>query len=180
MSGPRRSLAILYGSRAPGRHRPASDIDLSLIGPAIRAAFLARIMCAGMELYRPRMRQTHPMATSSRPSSYHYVVDEPLLRTIAAEIQAAIPGAQVRLFGSRARGTERPDSDLDLLVTVPDEWLGSRSRFEETGDLCRKLAHHRIPIDLLLYSDAEVQERRQYIQHVVTEAFHNGRDLYAI
>ena len=64
------------------------------------------------------MRQTDPMTASTTPSSYHYVVDEPLLRTIAAEIQAAIPGAQVRLFGSRARGTARPDSDLDLLVTV--------------------------------------------------------------
>ena len=78
------------------------------------------------------MRQTDPMASSSRPSSYHYVVDEALLRTIAAEIQAAIPGAQVPLFGSRARGAERADSDLDLLVTVPDEWLASHSRFEET------------------------------------------------
>ncbi|MGL6134005.1 MAG: nucleotidyltransferase domain-containing protein, partial [Prochlorococcaceae cyanobacterium] len=52
------------------------------------------------------------MTASSRPSTYHYVVDEPLLRTIAAEIQAAIPGAEVRLFGSRARGTARPDSDF--------------------------------------------------------------------
>ena len=120
------------------------------------------------------------MSASARPSSYHYVVDEALLRTIAAEIQAAIPGAQVRLFGSRARGSERPDSDLDLLVTVPDEWLASHSRFEETGDLCRKLAHHRIPIDLLIYSAAEVQERRQYSQHVVTEAYHYGRDLHAV
>ena len=75
------------------------------------------------------------MATSSRPSSYHYEVDEPLLSSIAAEIQAAIPGAEVRLFGSRARGTARPDSDLDLLVTVPDAWLASHSRFEETGSL---------------------------------------------
>ena len=68
------------------------------------------------------------MSASSRPSSYHYVVDEPLLRTIAAEIQAAIPGAQVRLFGSRARATVRPDSDLNLLVRVSDAWLGSQSR----------------------------------------------------
>lgn len=59
----------------------------------------------------------------------------------------------MRLFGSRARGTARPDSDLDLLVTVPDAWLPSHSRFEETRDLGRKLAHHRIPIDLLLYSE---------------------------
>jgi predicted nucleotidyltransferase len=125
------------------------------------------------------MHQTDPMAASTTPSSYHYVVDEPLLRTIAAEIQAAIPGAQVRLFGSRARGTERPDSDLDLLVTVPDEWLASHSRFVETDVLGWKLAHHRIPIDLLLYSHQEVQERRQYSQHVVTEAYRYGRDLHA-
>ena len=120
------------------------------------------------------------MTPTARPSSYSYVVDEPLLRTIAAEIQAAIPGAEVRLFGSRARGTERPDSDLDLLVTVPDEWLAAHSRFEETGDLSRKLAHHRIPLDLLLYSDTQVQERRQYSQHVVTEAYRYGRELHAL
>jgi uncharacterized protein len=49
-------------------------------------------------------------------------MDEPLLRTIAADIQAAIPAAEVRLFGSRTRGTARPNSDLDLRVTVPDAW----------------------------------------------------------
>lgn len=120
------------------------------------------------------------MTASARSSSYHYVVGEPLLRTIAAEFQAAIPGAEVRLFGSRARGTERPDPDLDLLVTVPDAWLASHSRFEETGALGRKLAHHRIPIDLLLYSHREVQERRQYSQHVVTEPYRYGRDIHAL
>jgi predicted nucleotidyltransferase len=119
------------------------------------------------------------MTASTTPSSDHDVVDEPLLRTIVAEIQAAIPGAQVRLFGSSARGTERPDSDLDLLVTVPNEWLASHSRFVETDVLGWKLAHQRIPIDLLFYSDQEVQERRQYSQHVVTEAYRYGSDLHA-
>lgn len=95
------------------------------------------------------------MAASSRPSSYHDVVDEPLLCTIVAEIQAAIPGAQVRLFGSRARGTARPDSHLDLLVTVPDAWFASHSRY-------------RIPFDVLVYSHADVRDRRQYSQHVAS------------
>jgi predicted nucleotidyltransferase len=40
---PEVEAAILYGSRALGRHRPASDIDLTLIFPAISAATLARI-----------------------------------------------------------------------------------------------------------------------------------------
>jgi predicted nucleotidyltransferase len=119
------------------------------------------------------------MRATSRPSSYTYVVDEPLLRTIAAEIQAAIPGAEVRLLGSRARGTARPDSDLDLLVTVPDAWLASHSRLEQTDALGWKLAHHRLPIELLLYSHQEVQDRLQYSQHVVTEAYRHGRELHA-
>ena len=125
------------------------------------------------------MRQTDPMAASSRPSSYHYVVDEPLLRIIAAYTQAAIPGAEVRRFGSRARGTARPDSEIDLMVTVPDAWLASHSRFEETGDLRWKLARHRIPIDLLLYSHQEVQDRLQYRQHAVAEVYRHGRQLDA-
>ena len=53
--------------------------------------------------------------------------------------------AEVRLFfGSRARYTERPDSDLDLLVTVPDDWLAADSRFMETDAMGCKLALHRI------------------------------------
>jgi len=46
--------------------------------------------------------------------------------------------------------------------------------------LGRQLAHHRIPIDLLLYSQQEVMERRQYRRHVVSEAYQNGRTLHAL
>ena len=123
------------------------------------------------------MGQTDPMATSSRPSGYHYAVDEPLLRTITAEIQAAIPGAEVRLFGSRARGTARPDSDLDLLVTVPDAWLARHTRLEETDALGWKLAHHRLPIELLLFSASEVEQRWHGRVNVIAEAFRYGRRL---
>ena len=53
---------------------------------------------------------------------------DPRISAIASGISAAIPEAQVRLFGSRAKGTSRPDSDVDLLITVPDQWLVSRPR----------------------------------------------------
>lgn len=117
------------------------------------------------------------MSAKTRPSSYHYVVDEPLLRTIAAEILATIPGAEVQLFGSRARGTARPDSDLDLLVTVPDAWLATHSRLEQTDALGWKLAHHRLPIELLLFSASEVAQRRHGSTTVIAEAFRHGRRL---
>ena len=84
-----------------------------------------------------------PSADSFRPSSSTDVVDEPLPRNIGAENQAAIPGAEMRLnscgdafgYGFRARGNVRPESDLDLLVTVPEAWLASHSRLEETDAL---------------------------------------------
>jgi predicted nucleotidyltransferase len=43
---------------------------------------------------------------------------------MAAEIRQVIPAAKVRLFGSWARGDARPESDVDLLITAPDDWLG--------------------------------------------------------
>lgn len=44
--------AIVYGSRAHGRQRPASDIDLTLIGPSISFGTLARIERVGQVLDR--------------------------------------------------------------------------------------------------------------------------------
>lgn len=45
---------------------------------------------------------------------------------MAAAIRRLIPTAEVRIFGSRAMGDARPNSDIDLLITAPDSWLASR------------------------------------------------------
>lgn len=99
---------------------------------------------------------------------------DPRLSRIAAEIHAEIPGCEVRLFGSRARGTARLDSDADLLITVPDGWLAGHDRLQVLGHLWRKLASHRLPLDLLLYSQAEVRERAKYRSAVTTQAYQEG------
>jgi Predicted nucleotidyltransferases len=97
---------------------------------------------------------------------------------MAAEIKQEIPGAEVRLFGSHARGEAGPESDLDLLITANDGWLAQHSRFETLGRLWRKLAHHRILIDLLLYSRSQVEERRHWLSHVIARAYREGRVLH--
>ena len=50
---PEIELATLYGSRALGRHRPGSDIDLSLSGSALNGTVLARVDMALDELLLP-------------------------------------------------------------------------------------------------------------------------------
>ena len=99
---------------------------------------------------------------------------DPRIARIAAVIHAEIPDCEVRLFGSRARGTARPDSDADLLITVPDAWLAGHDRLKVLGSLWRKLASHRLPLDLLLYSQAEVRERAHYRSAVTTQAYQEG------
>jgi len=72
-SHPEVEAAILYGSRALGRHRPASDIDLTLIGtaisgPAISAAALARIDADLDDLLLPWMIDLSCLASIDHPA----------------------------------------------------------------------------------------------------------------
>jgi hypothetical protein len=48
---------------------------------------------------------------------------------------------------------------------------------EETDALGWKLAHHRLPIELLLFSASEVEQRRHGMNNVIAEAFRYGRRL---
>jgi predicted nucleotidyltransferase len=116
-------------------------------------------------------------ATTPTNDSAPAVIGEAELRAMAAAIRAEIPGAEVRLFGSRARGEARPDSDVDLLITAPDGWLAEQDRFALLGRLWRRLAHHRIPVDLLLYSLSQVEERSAWRDHVIARACREGRLL---
>ena len=99
---------------------------------------------------------------------------DPRISAVASGIVAAIPEAQVRLFGSRARGTDRPDSDVDLLITVPDAWLERHDRVRVLGELWRRCSSYRLPLDLLLYSESEVSQRQQYRSAVTTRAYEEG------
>ncbi len=48
-------------------------------------------------------------------------------RTVCDILDRVVPGAEVRVFGSRATGLARPFSDLDLLVIKPS-WLSWTQR----------------------------------------------------
>lgn len=58
----------------------------------------------------------------------------------------------MRLFGSRACGTAGPESDIDLLITVPDAWRASNDRWTTLSELRRQLA---------------MAERRHWQSHVI-------------
>lgn len=54
-----------------------------------------------------------------------------LVDTVMSEVN---PDALI-LFGSRARGEARPDSDLDVLIIDPEPFTAQHSRRQETARL---------------------------------------------
>ena len=71
--------------------------------------------------------------------------------------------AKLELFGSRAKGTARPDSDVDLLVTFQPGHTPGLEFFGMAGEFEKNLGH---PVDLLTRPTVE-QDRNPYFRHNV-------------
>jgi predicted nucleotidyltransferase len=104
-------------------------------------------------------------------------LSEQVLQQISAEIRQVIPCAEVRLFGSHARGEARSDSDIDLLITVTDDWLSHHNRFEVLDRLRWRISQPLRPVDLLLFSRSQVEQRQGLHSSVVHQAYTHGLRL---
>jgi predicted nucleotidyltransferase len=87
--------------------------------------------------------------------------------------EAARP-SRVVLFGSYARGDADERSDVDILVIERDV----EDRVAEMVRLCRVLSPLRIPVDLLVVSEASFQQWMDTPGSVYFEAATSGRELY--
>ena len=96
---------------------------------------------------------------------------------IASAVQTLVAAAdpeRIILFGSHATGTQRADSDIDLLVIerdVPDRGV-------EMVRLRRALRPLRIPVDLLVYSKEDVERWGQQPGSALYWALKEGKALY--
>lgn len=78
---------------------------------------------------------------------------------------------QVWLFGSRARGTARPESDWDFLVVVPDETPDAEFDPSVAWKVRRDA---NVPADIVLTSRSEFEEYRSVTCTLQYEAAHFG------
>ncbi len=82
---------------------------------------------------------------------------------------------QIILFGSHARGTAGPDSDVDLLVVMP--LTGQK----QDTELAMRLALHDFAVatDVIVVTPEEVARRRHIPGTIIRPALHEGKVLYA-
>jgi predicted nucleotidyltransferase len=80
--------------------------------------------------------------------------DKDVLREVREIIHTLLPGATLYLYGSGARGTRDPDSDLDLLIVTADRV--SRSEEAAVADAVYELElARRVVMSTVFYSRAE-------------------------
>jgi predicted nucleotidyltransferase len=103
--------------------------------------------------------------------------DEELLNVMVQAVVDTVEPERVVLFGSRARGTARPNSDVDFLV-IEDAPFGPERRRQEAAKVWRVLAKFGVPTDVLMYSPAEVEEWRHSPNHGIARALAEGRVVY--
>jgi len=159
---------VLTGNGVTRYERGTYDLVGGVAEGFCAGAFFAKIS-TGAERGRALSIRMHTM---SPPVT---LPTDARLQEMAAVIHGVIPGSEVRLFGSRARGTAGPESDIDLLITVPAAWLKGRNRFEVLNQLWGLLARADVSLDLLLYSRQECDQRRNWRSHVIGRALREGR-----
>jgi predicted nucleotidyltransferase len=107
-------------------------------------------------------------------AEYPVPVTESLLREITGRIVDAFAPEKVVLFGSRATGTPRTDSDVDLLVIMETE--GSPiQRAVAVKRVCRP---RFVAMDVLVKTPEEVTTQLRQGNHFLRQILEEGQVLY--
>lgn len=101
-----------------------------------------------------------------------------LLEQMTEAIVQAVAPEQIVLFGSRATGLNRPDSDIDFLIVEAETFGLDRSRRREATKVWKALGPFGIPADVLMFSTEEVAKWQHSRNHVVARAIAEGKVLY--
>lgn len=104
--------------------------------------------------------------------------EKALLQQMVDTIIREVSREAIILFGSRARGDARADSDIDLLIVETEPFSPQRSRRKEAARLYIALKGLNISKDILLYSRDEFEHWRNSTNHVVGRAIREGKVLH--
>lgn len=96
--------------------------------------------------------------------------------TVVSDLVAASRPLQVILFGSVARAEEGPDSDIDILVVLPE--VDPARRHELVARL-RLAISAPVPVDVFVTDPAEIERRRDVIGSFVYWPLREGRVMHA-
>ncbi len=94
---------------------------------------------------------------------------------LVGQIVEAVHPIRVIVFGSAAREDTGPDSDIDLMVVMPD---GTHRRHTAQA-LYRTVKNVGVPFDILVATPADLERHRNNVGLIYRTVLTEGREVYA-
>ena len=85
--------------------------------------------------------------------------DNPVIDLIRTTVREQAPEARIILYGSRARGDARPDSDWDVLILLDKPKMTIHQRGNITYNLWFKGMENNVDIDAFAYTVRQWNEK---------------------
>ena len=106
-------------------------------------------------------------------SSYTSKAEE--LQVIVDRLVKGLQPDRIYLFGSRARSHAGDDSDIDLLVVVPDSRIPRHQRETQSYDILWGLTY---PVDVIVLTREEFNRTSRVKTSLVSTVLNEGKVIY--
>ena len=100
---------------------------------------------------------------------------EKKLNQIVKALRKEFKPSRMFLFGSRANGTHRPDSDYDFVLVVPGDRRARVRNLARGRELIRE--KFNVSADIWVYSQREFNEWKDEFSSIPETAIKTGREI---
>jgi len=102
-------------------------------------------------------------------------VSSKVIESLTRSIVEAVHPLKIILFGSHAQGKANPDSDIDVLVVMPE---GAHCR-RTTQLLYRQIKGLGVPFDILVATPSDLEKHKDNIGLIYRTVLQQGKEIYA-
>ena len=118
---------------------------------------------------------TGRLCSGALPARRYVVKPDRLIDRLVERIVEVVYPLRIILFGSAARGDMRPDSDINVVVVMPE----GTNRHQVAGTLYRQLMEIPVPLDILVTTPSVIDHFSDAPSLTYYEIVREGRDVYA-
>jgi uncharacterized protein len=124
----------------------------------------------------PSETKSNRRTVMEAPRPTNHITDglDPEVRRVVEYIVEEVHPLRIILFGSRATGTARPESDIDLLVVMPE---GTPCR-ETMVQLGSRIPEREVDVDLLVATPSLLERHRDNPGLVYRQILRTGREVF--
>ncbi len=100
--------------------------------------------------------------------------DPLVVEDLVRRIVNAVHPLRIILFGSAARSTLGPDSDIDVMVVMPE----GTHRLNTARYLYQQMMGLHFPVDILVTTPADLEEHKDNIGLIYRTILAEGKEVY--